>query len=508
MKSGKQKRRKKRSGFGPHIRKQVQEQVNNRKNDGSFLEDNKIFNNESRMPEEYQPHMDNILKKINEGKKVRSMHEWEMILSCLVANLTEDRYTKSLAISKDRRNKAYSNRYSQITPKIIKIMDRMESLGMIESVPGMHFRNGKKSRSRLPRIWRTPKLLECIDCLPSHIVREDKKEVVILKGPKNKAGNRSLIDYDDTDDITNKLRREINTINRVNKRAEITLFIENEWVYKDGVRTLFVKNEWVNLHTQVYAVFIENFDQWGRLYSSGWYNHQQYSEDDRKKIQINGENVVELDFRGLHPHLLYAQEGIQFEDYAECSGYFEKPDDPYAIKGLHEDLRPFLKTMLLSMLNSDDFTKAQGSCNKWLRFQKDIKKYKDKDDYKNACIEAKNKFNTSNYRNLSRKDKKYFADVTRTRELGIYKARPLMEKFMEVHKPIQKYLCNGCSGLQVTNKDSKMATAICMEFAKKNRAILPIHDSFLVQDRFANDLMETMNKIYKRFNKNLWCPIH
>jgi len=82
---------------------------------------------------------------------------------------------------------------------------------------------------------------------------------------------------------------------------------------------------------------------------------QEISKEDRLKILINGDPVVELDYSGLHPRLLYAQEGIEFD----LNG------DPYSIVTKDENVQKFLKVMLLSMLNSKNFVTAEKACNNW-----------------------------------------------------------------------------------------------------------------------------------------------
>ncbi len=143
----------------------------------------------------------------------------------------------------------------------------------------------------------------------------------------------------------------------------------------------------------LHAIFNREFTLYGRLQTRGHRHYQGFSEDDRREITINGDPVVELDYSGLHPYLLYAKEGIQFWR------------DPYSIIDSRPEVRPFLKIILLAMLNAKDETEAERTANYWL------------------------------YRNHEERE-----DLA---EIGITKARPLIEKFRQEHKKIDHYFCNG-----------------------------------------------------------------
>jgi len=529
------------NSLGPAVRRLIQKTRENRKNNGSFLKGSRKFDDLLRYDNEIVVRL--VLNILRAEKTFNSINEWVTACSCLLANLTWDRLTRSVAIRRSKNAKNYKKnyQYSDINGKIVKIMDLMEKHRLIDSAPAIHHKNPKKQHlNKVSRIWRTPKLLDYIECLPSHIIRADPKELVELKGPENKkTGKRPLIEYGDTDD-TIKLRNKLKAINKVNKMADIRLF---------------VRNEWIHLHTDVKAVFIENFDQWGRLYSHNWAHFQQYSGDDRERTKINGDNVVEVDWSGLHPHMLYAQENIQFEDYAEESGQFEKPDDPYSIKGLHEDLRSFLKNMLLTMINSETQTEANQASNNWLNFKKSkdfvktkrgetrtpkfwinynnlakiwenpsidmdqfrlynkiIENYdhlpqKDKKKHQKYCrnvVKAQRQL----YLRMTEPEKKAFKAHLKNKKLYFMSSKGLLEKFLNIHAPIKEHLCNGRAGYSLTNKDSQMAVDICYHFADKGVPILPVHDSFIIQEKHAHDLEKKMTEVYKQYNNGFTCPIH
>lgn len=265
-----------------------------------------------------------------------------------------------------------------------------------------------------------------------------------------------------------KLRRTLKEINRVNENTEITL---------DGV----------SLNVLVKAVYSESFNYHGRLYANGTNQFQQFSKEERSRILIDGEPVVELDYSGLHPRLLYAQESIQFNK------------DPYTVVNDNPEIRPFLKIMLLAMINNENINSAQSACNAWLNFDhiKDKKGMSAIKKYQKKMMTEKG----------MEKFKKQYRKAIAVKKTGIT-IPGLMEKFLQAHEPIRKYLCTGNkTGMKLMNKDAKIALDVCKHFAKQNIPILPIHDSFIVQAKYEQELREVMDKMYKKHANNYTCPI-
>lgn len=211
-----------------------------------------------------------------------------------------------------------------------------------------------------------------------------------------------------------------------------------------------IKFEEYKLNAYLKAIFLERFTLYGRLHTSGGrYHYQGLNGEERSGIMINGEETIELDYCALHPMLLYATEQIQ---------YF---GDPYSVVDERPELRKFLKYILLSMLNAKDDKTAERAANFYL------------------------------YENHSERET--------IRGLGIVRARPLIEKFMEVHKPISKHFCNGKeTGLRIMNLDAKIALDVVHYFVKRNIPILAIHDSFIVQKRYKDELYKTMQNTYRK----------
>lgn len=211
-----------------------------------------------------------------------------------------------------------------------------------------------------------------------------------------------------------------------------------------------------NLNCNLVAIFKGNFSQYGRLHTRGQLHYQSLNNKkpkyERNEITINGDRIVELDYSALHPMLLYVAEGIQYQD------------DPYSAIEKDPAARFFLKRALLYMVNAD-FNKAQKAINFWLL-------------------------------NRTNEEKQALAAI------GITRAQPIMDKVLEVHKPIAHYLCQGkMTGLRLFNKDARIAIEIVNHFANRNIPILCIHDSFIVQEQHENELKEVMIKMYAKLTK-------
>lgn len=85
--------------------------------------------------------------------------------------------------------------------------------------------------------------------------------------------------------------------------------------------------------TTLYRSFSRNWEQGGRLYGSWWLSEP---ADIRAGITIDGATVCELDYRQLHPSLLYARLGTA------------PPDDIYTLEGFDRELN---KETFMRLLN-------------------------------------------------------------------------------------------------------------------------------------------------------------
>jgi hypothetical protein len=190
-------------------------------------------------------------------------------------------------------------------------------------------------------------------------------------------------------------------------------------------------------------VFLDRrLDRGGRFFGA-WY--QNVPKEYRNRILINGIPTTEEDYSSLHPNLLYAIKKVSPPD-----------GDLYKLDGYSDDTRKFLKGFFLRIINAKSRGGAKGSIREA------------------AFLKGKVKIPTE----LGNLEDKYLD--------------PLIDKFVEKHKPITEYFFNDC-GTYLQWIDSLMAEAILVHFAEKGKPCLPMHDSFIVDSRISDELLEAMD---------------
>ena len=350
------------------------------------------------------------------GQNVRKREQKRNDLEILVANLIHNR-RKATSISLNR-NEWKPDQYKTASYFTINLVHTLHRKGLLK------MKKGNEMMGRNTRIWVTEKLLEYMPIVPNNVI-DVPVELVELRDSKGK-----LKAYRDTIE-TARIRAILERVNAVNEKADI----------RHGRHSL---------HPALVAIFKERFTLYGRLHTRGYRHYQGFSEEERSEITINGDSVVELDFAGLHPYLLYAVEGKQFFG------------DPYSIVNERPEARPFLKQILLCLLNSKDETTAEKAANFW----------------------------------LARNNK----ERTMLHSIGITRARPFIDAFREQHQAIAHHFCTGKeTGLRIMNLDAKIALDIVNHFARQNIPVMAVHDSFIVQQYHKDELRRTMQRTYQRY---------
>lgn len=379
---------------------------------------------------EYNESVEKIYDDLFAGKKKYNRHKGLVQLEILIANLI--RLWRYPVVFSKKPNSWKKNRYSHVTTNILNIEREMIAKRYIKEKIGF-YDHQDVSKSRSTRIWATEKLLDMFPLL-SKSVKQEPLELVELRD-----WDGDLLDYSDFDkkDTVPPIRKILQKANEVNSTARI--------LYRHYM-----------VRTAIVAIFKEDFTMYGRLHTRGYRHLQGYSGDKRKEITINGQEVVELDYKALHPNLLYAEEGIQYTK------------DPYSVVDSRTELRPLLKEVFLCMLNGD----ATGN--------------------KSATKAA----NHALYKQREKRWDKQLYNVN-VSEYPITDIKPIMEAFKSEHSAIAHHFCNGKkTGMKTMNKDSKIALDVVKHFVEQDIPILPIHDSFIVQKQYKKELFETMKRVY------------
>ena len=192
----------------------------------------------------------------------------------------------------------------------------------------------------------------------------------------------------------------------------------------------------------MYRVF--NNDSWakgGRIYCSP----QNLPKAIRAEIKINGSPVVELDYAGLHMNMAYAM-----YTGSTCDSY------PYDDSDYGSELKKYktlMKVATLVVFNCSNKIQAMGAVNNKIQ---------------NLGIELPN---------------------------GM-KGKQIVEMIQDKHEDISELFCSGC-GLDLQYADSQLTVSILTQCKKDGVAAIPIHDSYIVQEKYRGYLQALMLKVFK-----------
>lgn len=377
-------------------------------------------------------------------KRVCNLEDKKHDAEVLCANLLVQKRKRFVAIPMTPN--AYIG--SELSYSIIGFVHFLKNHGWIEFHQGYPGFEKKGVSGQTTKIRPTQKFLNRFEVAEQMDFGSEKYWLVRLKERKwSKDYNPQYLFYEDTQE-TLRIREILKKINSVCKAHDIRLPIRNSSKILD---------------TDMHVVFCGSFEEGGRLYTAGRDNYQSaLTKDERRKILIDGDETVELDFCGLHPRLLYNEEGIPYGK------------DPYDVIWPDETaLRPLWKTVIFAMVNSESEAEAIKSCN--------------------------NEINHKGYKTLRR----LLHRGTKEKSLEINDLFALVKK---AHRPIAHHFCTvACRRLM--NTDSKIALEIIEFFTNRDIPILNIHDSFIVQAQYADRLESVMKRAYRHYTGSSVCPI-
>lgn len=217
----------------------------------------------------------------------------------------------------------------------------------------------------------------------------------------------------------------------------------NEVITKADIRLAGETDNALTLGGHMVRIFNEDFKRGGRFYAAGR-NWQNCPSEDRTRLQIDGERIVELDYSAFHPSLLYAEIGAA------------PPADCYDIDGWSRDL---VKVAVLVMINAATWREAVGA----------IAASEEMKVCEKVGPEAR-------------------AEAAR-----------LIRDIKRAHKPIAD-LFNTSAGLRLMRTDADLAEAIMKEMiVDRGIVTLPVHDSFIVPASKQADLEAAMEAAPGRF---------
>ena len=345
-----------------------------------------------------------------------------------------------------QKNHHKGNNMRAYTP----ILDRLHSQGYVGKATGYMPYSGNGEATRY---WSLPKMEHAFNAVQVSMLYEALPPAIQLHKTLKNGDTVSVQPRNKTFAV--KLRGE--TVDSLN-----TAYREHYFSFADGLP----------LFPYLSAVYCHNsFSCGGRLYSYGRLNSrpfQQLSQTERLSICIDGEPCTEIDFCGLHPHLLYTEKSLQ------CNG------DPYAFAPKAE--RPLAKLLLLIAINADNDHKActamMQKINGYVKgvFDDDGEPLKDS---VTAILRAWNGVG-GNY------------------GWSVYKwACSALKKAKEYHLPIADSFCSG-AGVRLQNKDGALMTEILHVCLNQGIIGLPVHDSLICAVKHAETVKQIMQETYKK----------
>lgn len=205
------------------------------------------------------------------------------------------------------------------------------------------------------------------------------------------------------------------------------------------------KQSFIDFYARHYHRVFNNgtIEQGGRFYGVWW---QSVPKEYRKFITINGEPTVEIDFKSIHPSMLFAAKGIKLDR------------DPYAV-----DLSKY-------GLDKDDW---EANKSEWRKFCKRAL---------NIAINATGKSRVP----LDYEDSRYSKLLTWEK---------LKNAVIDANPEIREHMNSG-EGIKLQALDSKIAEKVMMSFAQDRIACLCIHDSFIVEAKYQDRLKDIMIRSY------------
>ena len=338
-----------------------------------------------------------------------------------------------------------SNRYKarsmynllNISTLLIQIVDDLLGLNYLDHKKGFYDRGNQSRTARMRSSNGLIKLFKHYKLQPDSVELLPSTPSIILRDIKD--DRKEEIDFEYTEDLET-IRSSLIRYNNLLRTTHIAI----PHYPKEGItRTKGLKIPYNPDNKFVRRIYNNGtFEDGGRFYGGFWQN---IPKEWRMRIRIDGQPIVEHDYSGLHINLLYAQENKQPEG------------DPYSLNHKlysDEELRPYLKTLLLIMLN---------------------------------CRNEKQVLNA--VRNAVQWD-------TQLWQFNNYNHQEFITLLTNKHKPIGKYLYSGY-GITLQNIDSSIAQHIIDTFTKRSIAVLSIHDSFICNAYYGEELTKEMERAYK-----------
>jgi hypothetical protein len=194
----------------------------------------------------------------------------------------------------------------------------------------------------------------------------------------------------------------------------------------------------------------------GRWFQKGELSYQELSEEARSKLLLNGEEVVELDYPAMHPHIMYAWEGKQ------C------PDDVYErVMALSGCSRFIAKSVVLIAINARSYRSFIGAINL----------------ERGKLAKAR-----------------VMSQPILYDELKKYRLHPkdIIQSVKKAHPVLEKYIYSGEAN-RLMLEESDIMTSVLLRLMELGISALPVHDSVIVPIQKRELVKNIMEEAYSQY---------
>jgi len=187
----------------------------------------------------------------------------------------------------------------------------------------------------------------------------------------------------------------------------------------------------------------------GRWFQKGGLSYQQLPKGERARVLLDGDEVTELDYPAMHPHILYAWEGRQCPD-----GFYER------IMELCGCTRPMAKLVTLMAVNADGYRKLVSAVN----------------------FGRRREAAPTLYEELKR--------------LGLT-PKEVITALLKAHPILEKYVYSGLAN-RLMLAESEIVTSALLRLMELGIPALPVHDSLIVPHRHSEVVRRAMEDAYRQ----------
>ena len=378
--------------------------------------------------------------------------KFRFAIKCLLLNLLKAQklpMNPSLGVPLSPNNYTNKGRYSSSLSyrPFIDAYNGLKRHDFIKVVCG-GFWDASRKRGRSSRITASNALKEKLNELfPNRHMffsRDASEETIILRDKKIGGRRPRSIDYKDRA-LTKKYRNNLRIINECLSRNWYDLDLSDEgfaalYLEMSG-RSLFREDRpsTIDFSARTLHRIFNNcsFKEGGRFFGGWW---EGIPSKYRQYITINGKNTVEVDYKSMHPTILYILVG------ATLVGDAYKIPELGESHAVNSDVgRDVVKELFQKLLNGKSFPRKP-------------------QDY------------DANYMGIGWGD--------------------LVRAVINRHSPIASYFRTGY-GIKLMAIDSQVAEKVLLYYAGRGRPVLPVHDSFLIHHAMGDELTHTMEEAFR-----------